>query len=331
MSVDTRALLEDLYYLDSTAEELSWKPISLPSWQRFGPRKHHASAFYDEHLYVFGGKNAVSGGTPGGTATPLRNRCGDVWRCKAMAERPEGEFLKATGEGPGGITDFGHVLVHDSWLIFGGCGPSGAAVNTIYNFNIKESEWAKVDAGVSIPSLTNPVALLTTAGSGGAELGAIQRAELLVIFGGSDSQWPHNALRVSFTKQTKSLAQAVNELEKRTTQLSAKFGSLDKATKKFDDLISDLEKAKENSDMLDSLKEDSVAGPVIRQVLQQRTPLSRNCFICSDRPKEVFFEPCGHFLACENCSKTLMQKSSDERLCPMCRAALTGSRRVYDS
>eukprot|EP01069_Polyplicarium_translucidae_P004593 Polyplicarium_translucidae@DN2615_c0_g1_i1.p3 len=105
MSVDTRALLEDLYYLDSTAEELSWKPISLPSWQRFGPRKHHASAFYDEHLYVFGGKNAVSGGTPGGTATPLRNRCGDVWRCKAMAERPEGEFLKATGEGPGGITE----------------------------------------------------------------------------------------------------------------------------------------------------------------------------------------------------------------------------------
>jgi hypothetical protein len=42
----------------------------------------------------------------------------------------------------------------------------------------------------------------------------------------------------------------------------------------------------------------------------------QTCAICFDAPRQVFFSPCSHYIACRECSDRLWESS---RECPMCR------------
>ena len=46
------------------------------------------------------------------------------------------------------------------------------------------------------------------------------------------------------------------------------------------------------------------------------------CKICMDEQVGVAFHPCGHLLTCPNCSVGMKQ-------CPLCRAAIETSSRIY--
>ena len=54
------------------------------------------------------------------------------------------------------------------------------------------------------------------------------------------------------------------------------------------------------------------------------------CTICLANPFEILFQPCGHVCVCQDCAKTLYEKS--QRLqpkCPICRAVINDSQRIY--
>ncbi len=50
----------------------------------------------------------------------------------------------------------------------------------------------------------------------------------------------------------------------------------------------------------------------------------RNCIICVDGHRTTVVQPCGHVLACENCIKTILKKSSilQPAKCPLCRVLI---------
>lgn len=47
-----------------------------------------------------------------------------------------------------------------------------------------------------------------------------------------------------------------------------------------------------------------------------------DCVICMDAAVKVTINPCGHKVICETCCRTL--NSRDNKLCPICRAEITG-------
>jgi len=56
------------------------------------------------------------------------------------------------------------------------------------------------------------------------------------------------------------------------------------------------------------------------------------CLVCMDEPKRVIALPCGHGLACRNCSETLLQVRLDQPgglLCLLCRAPVGNLHTVY--
>ena len=54
------------------------------------------------------------------------------------------------------------------------------------------------------------------------------------------------------------------------------------------------------------------------------------CTICLANPFEILFQPCGHVCVCQDCAKTLYEKSPRLKpKCPICRAVINGSQRIY--
>ena len=51
------------------------------------------------------------------------------------------------------------------------------------------------------------------------------------------------------------------------------------------------------------------------------------CVVCMDAPKQHVILPCGHQCVCEACAQQLTQKSPPT--CPVCRALIQGTTRVY--
>ena len=51
------------------------------------------------------------------------------------------------------------------------------------------------------------------------------------------------------------------------------------------------------------------------------------CVVCMDAPKQHSILPCGHQCVCEACAQQLTQKSPPT--CPVCRALIQGTTRVY--
>lgn len=50
----------------------------------------------------------------------------------------------------------------------------------------------------------------------------------------------------------------------------------------------------------------------------------RLCKVCADAPKQVAFDPCGHFCACLKCAAAVHK-------CPFCRTAIAKSMRIYEA
>jgi baculoviral IAP repeat-containing protein 7/8 len=48
------------------------------------------------------------------------------------------------------------------------------------------------------------------------------------------------------------------------------------------------------------------------------------CVICYSREKKIIFIPCGHYVACEECSSKFIN-------CPMCRKIISDYQRVYNA
>jgi hypothetical protein len=47
------------------------------------------------------------------------------------------------------------------------------------------------------------------------------------------------------------------------------------------------------------------------------------CTVCHDAPRNAFFVPCGHIVACMTCFEVIMaQPEAHKRTCPMCRSPL---------
>lgn len=57
------------------------------------------------------------------------------------------------------------------------------------------------------------------------------------------------------------------------------------------------------------------------------------CKICLVEPSNVVLDPCGHLCMCVDCAKRYAQHAASRRsymrLCPICRADVSGSRRIY--
>jgi hypothetical protein len=50
------------------------------------------------------------------------------------------------------------------------------------------------------------------------------------------------------------------------------------------------------------------------------------CVVCLSEKREIAFVPCGHMVACNECSKHLMKKTN---LCPICRTRIKSSLKIY--
>lgn len=44
-----------------------------------------------------------------------------------------------------------------------------------------------------------------------------------------------------------------------------------------------------------------------------------DCCVCLERPKDIVFYPCGHQVACKQCSEMIRNK---DNLCPVCRVKI---------
>lgn len=56
--------------------------------------------------------------------------------------------------------------------------------------------------------------------------------------------------------------------------------------------------------------------------------ISLECVICCSAPKSAAFIPCGHVACCEECANSL-QKKSKRSDCPICRAPIQSSIRIF--
>jgi hypothetical protein len=51
---------------------------------------------------------------------------------------------------------------------------------------------------------------------------------------------------------------------------------------------------------------------------------AEQCIVCCDNERCVTLVPCGHLRLCIGCARTICAKERlDERICPVCRAAIT--------
>ncbi|KAI7842420.1 hypothetical protein COHA_004059 [Chlorella ohadii] len=63
--------------------------------------------------------------------------------------------------------------------------------------------------------------------------------------------------------------------------------------------------------------------------MQQRQ--LRECSVCMAPADLLVFIPCGHRAVCADCSKQLLDAKGAGRACPICRAHVASSIRVFDS
>jgi hypothetical protein len=52
------------------------------------------------------------------------------------------------------------------------------------------------------------------------------------------------------------------------------------------------------------------------------TSVALECVICASKPRAFMFQPCGHFLACQQCAARVKD-------CPACRAPIASLQQVY--
>jgi hypothetical protein len=52
-----------------------------------------------------------------------------------------------------------------------------------------------------------------------------------------------------------------------------------------------------------------------------------NCIVCMENPRAIMFEPCNHFVCCEECAARI--RSSNNDACPKCRVPLEKAVRIY--
>ncbi len=82
------------------------------------------------------------------------------------------------------------------------------------------------------------------------------------------------------------------------------------------------------------LKEDielitkNVTNDEIKDHLEQN---KNTCAICLDKPRNTVIQPCGHVLACEDCVKSILAKSSiiTPATCPICRKGISNYSKYY--
>jgi hypothetical protein len=73
---------------------------------------------------------------------------------------------------------------------------------------------------------------------------------------------------------------------------------------------------------------DAVAAEGVATTAAAAAPEPLTCTICMDAPREVVFQPCGHYVACAKCWRTCRTGAATAR-CPNCRQLVKSWPRVY--
>ncbi|KAL6967679.1 hypothetical protein U1Q18_033485 [Sarracenia purpurea var. burkii] len=100
-------------------------------------------------------------------------------------------------------------------------------------------------------------------------------------------------------------------------------------SRKDDDLLSwgsSYDSVSHDEEELDeSLAIASLAGKTLKEGEDNRN-LRRLCVVCSDVPRDSFFLPCGHCVACFSCGTRILEEPST---CPACSRAVKKVRKIF--
>jgi hypothetical protein len=79
----------------------------------------------------------------------------------------------------------------------------------------------------------------------------------------------------------------------------------------------------------DALRIQQVQARLGSSVMPPAAPEETMCVVCFDAPKDHIIVPCFHLCVCEACANLLTQM--DKPTCPICRAAIQQTNKVFQS
>ena len=60
----------------------------------------------------------------------------------------------------------------------------------------------------------------------------------------------------------------------------------------------------------------------VSNVMFKTIERKNNCVICFENERNEYFEPCGHYVCCKDCSRKIDQ-------CPICKSNIANKRSIY--
>ena len=135
-----------------------------------------------------------------------------------------------------------------------------------------------------------------------------------------------------FTQSQVELVQKLGELNEKKEEIDVFRMLLDNVSSDgLKDKLTELLEQYESEEGIDALIQQ--CGEVRGRVEAQKKVLSDTnaeryaqftCFVCMDRPVDLFFDPCGHVI-CEGC----WSRTQNKRDCPGCRTRLGGVKKIF--
>jgi len=75
--------------------------------------------------------------------------------------------------------------------------------------------------------------------------------------------------------------------------------------------------------------EQTIPDEIVDEPIEENMAKHQECVICRERIRKTILLPCDHMCLCVTCCIRLLRGSLQARKCPICRAALTGGKRVF--